>query len=126
MKILIFFLFMTAGTIDCSKQPSAEKKITPPIYVSFDKDGKRLFGPISQDSSLSDGNVPGPDIPGSDNIISVYCSELTHKSATLTFIEYGPKGGPEIRKATHTVPLGLEDHFKIFDSVDVTIKNSLY
>ena len=121
MKRLILSAWLLLSLVGCSKpQNTTEKKIVPPIYVATDPKGEMLLGPISQTASLSDGRV----IPGTDHTISVFCSALTDKEATLTFQEFAP-GGALIRETTHPVPLGMGFTFKIFDKVNVTIRNSL-
>jgi hypothetical protein len=105
----------------CSKpEKTTGMKITPPIYVATDPDGLMFFGPIS----MTDGLSNGEKVTGTDNTISVFCSSLTDKEAILTFRESAP-GGALIRETTHPVPLGLGFTFKIFDTVKVTIKNSI-
>ena len=121
MKRLLLSACLVLSLVACSMpQNTTEKKITPPIYVATDPEGKMLFGPISQTASLSDGR----EIPGTNHTISVFCSALTDKEATLTFQEFAP-GGALIRETTHSVPLGLGFTFKIFDTINVAIKNSL-
>ena len=120
MKTLISIFVAAFLIIGCSKPERKTEKNTLPIYVSFDKTGARLFGPIPLNSSasLSDGWV----IPGTDHTINVYGSALSSTKATLVFQEVTPTGGI-VKQAEQKILLGLGYTFKIFDSVDVTIRN---
>lgn len=117
-----FFAILCLGTLaGCSKPTVAPvaRAINPPIYVSFDPEGRLLFGPVSRDYSLSDGR---PVVPGTDHTVNVFCSAEEAQSCTLTFQELAV-GGRVIRETKQVVPKGVGYSFKIFDSVDVTIRN---
>lgn len=119
---LLFLTFITSA--GCSKKPVSEAAISPPIYVSFDTEGKWLFGPVSRNASISDGR---PIVPGTNHTVSVYCSAFDGKNCTLTFIENASdeERKRQLRRESRFVPLGLGYTFKIFESVDVTIRNRM-
>ena len=121
MKSIALSLIVIAAITACSKQPVSKGSTTLPIYVSFDSQGKWLFGPISPAVSLGDGR---PVVPGTDHTISVWSSPLHGNDCTLTFEEH-TAGGQSVRAEDRVVTLGVGNTFKIFGAVDVTIRNSL-
>jgi hypothetical protein len=120
MKKIIWMVLSILVFSGCSKTETKKAEINPPIYVSFDKEGKMLFGPISQNISLSNGE----GVLGTDHTISVFCEKLTHSEALLVFQEYTPKGSL-VREAKRAVPLGVGFTFQIFETLDVTIRNKI-
>jgi bla regulator protein BlaR1 len=131
-------LLLILGLLALTKTParavtpvsvSQSEAKSPPVYVWFNKIGIGFFGPIRHDAGLSDGEK----IPDTGETLYVWCKSFTPGDITLEFVASKPSGPQRTRPdgsisqpvaerhEEKVVPVGKIEHFRIFNSVEVTV-----
>ena len=107
---------MISLLVACSKQPS----VILPTYVFFDDTCKRPIGPFSSSVSFSDTFIQ----KGISYRISIFCKSFTADHALVSFWQLSSTGSI-LRESVQAIRLGVSYTFKLFDTIDVTVKPTM-